>query len=81
MNERTMKLRLGAAVVLSIVIIIIFLSALGSREKFSISSYMIKIQLVDAPNVVEYTPIFRGPSASPDRGSGNARRPVRPASG
>ena len=38
MNERTMKLRLGAAVVLSIVIIIIFLTALGSREKFSISS-------------------------------------------
>lgn len=59
MNERTMKLRLGAAVVLSIVIIIIFLSALGSREKFSISSYTIKIQLVDAPNVVEYTPIFQ----------------------
>lgn len=59
MNERTMKLRLGAAVVLSIVIIIIFLSALGSREKFSISSYTIKIQLVDAPNVVEYTPIYQ----------------------
>ena len=38
MNERTMKLRLGAAVVLSIVIIIIFLTALGSREKFSIST-------------------------------------------
>ena len=59
MNERTMKLRLGAAVVLSIVIIIIFLTALGSREKFSISSYTIKIQLVDAPNVVEYTPIYQ----------------------
>ncbi|MDO4630190.1 MAG: hypothetical protein Q4C70_13505, partial [Planctomycetia bacterium] len=59
MNERTMKLRLGAAVVLSIVIIIIFLSFLGSREKFAMSSYEIKIQLVDAPNVVENTPIYQ----------------------
>lgn len=59
MNERTMKLRLGAAVVLSVVIIIIFLSFLGSREKFAMSSYQIKIQLIDAPNVVENTPIYQ----------------------
>ncbi len=59
MNERTMKLRLGAAVVLSVVIVIIFLSFLGSREKFSMSSYEIKIQLIDAPNVVENTPIYQ----------------------
>lgn len=59
MNERTMKLRLGAAVVLCIVIIIIFLTFLGSREKFAVSSYHIKIQMVDAPNVVENTPIYQ----------------------
>ncbi|GEM_PF-5689475 len=59
MNERTMKLRLGAAVVLSVVIIFIFLTFLGSREKFSVSSYQIQIQMLDAPNVVQNTPIYQ----------------------
>ncbi len=54
-----MKLRLGAAVVLSVVIIMVFLTFLGSREKFASSSYRIKIQMVDAPNVVENTPIYQ----------------------
>lgn len=59
MNERTMKLRLGAAVVLSVVIIFIFLTFLGSREKFSVSCYQIQIQMLDAPNVVQNTPIYQ----------------------
>ena len=59
MNERTMKLRLGAAVVLSLVIIMIFLTFLGSREKLSTTSYEIKIQMMDAPNVMANTPIYQ----------------------
>ena len=59
MNERTMKLRLGAAVVLSLVIIMIFLTVLGSREKLSTTSYEIKIQMMDAPNVMANTPIYQ----------------------
>lgn len=59
MNERTMKLRLGAAVVLSLVIILIFLTFLGSREKLSTTSYEIRIQMVDAPNVMANTPIYQ----------------------
>ncbi|MDO4570434.1 MAG: hypothetical protein Q4D38_08630 [Planctomycetia bacterium] len=59
MNERTMQLRLGIAVLASLVIIAILLTFLGSQKKFSSSGYTIYIQLADAPGVMENTPIYQ----------------------
>ncbi|MDO4575159.1 MAG: hypothetical protein Q4D98_08085 [Planctomycetia bacterium] len=59
MNERTMQLRLGAAVLASMVIIAILLSFLGAHNRFFSSSYTIYIRLNDAPGVVEHTPIYQ----------------------
>lgn len=59
MNERTMQLRLGAAVLASLVIIGILLTFLGANSHFLGSSYTIYIHLEDAPGVVENTPIYQ----------------------
>ncbi|MDO4584119.1 MAG: MlaD family protein [Planctomycetia bacterium] len=59
MNERTMQLRLGAAVLASLVIIGILLTFLGANNHFLGSHYTIYIHLDDAPGVVENTPIYQ----------------------
>lgn len=58
MDERTMQLRLGAAVLASLVIVVIMLTLLGSHKNLFSSSYNIYITLDDAPGVVEGTPIY-----------------------
>ncbi|MDO4551738.1 MAG: hypothetical protein Q4C96_10870 [Planctomycetia bacterium] len=59
MDERMMQLRLGAAVLASLVIVVIMLMFLGTKKSLLSSSYHIYIHLVDAPGVVEHTPIYQ----------------------
>ena len=59
MDERTMQLRLGAAVLASLVIIGVLLLFLGAKSSFIRSNYVIYVKLADAPGVVENTPIYQ----------------------
>ncbi len=59
MDERTMQLRLGAAVLASLVIVVIMLTFLGTHKNFLSPGYTIYIKLDDAPGVVENTPIYQ----------------------
>lgn len=59
MDERTMQLRLGAAVLVSLVIVVIMLTFLGTKSTLFSSNYNIKIRLSDAPGVTENTPIYQ----------------------
>ena len=59
MDERTMQLRLGAAVLASFVIIGVLLMFLGAKSSFIRSNYVVYVKLADAPGVVENTPIYQ----------------------